>query len=104
MSINYSFNPRSYAGATIADTAFDAAEDFQSTLLREERRPVGATLTLIKFSIHAPTRGATKVYIKYSAMTKFSIHAPTRGATPIWQPNYGLEGFSIHAPTRGATI
>ena len=32
-------------------------------------------------SIHAPTRGATVVYIQFINLTIISIHAPTRGAT-----------------------
>ena len=33
------------------------------------------------FSIHAPTRGATREIDKLVDIKKFSIHAPTRGAT-----------------------
>ena len=100
---------------------------FQSTLLREERlNEAFNSLGYISFSIHAPTRGATKVMMATLKLQQFSIHAPTRGATyaPISsltipllfqstllreeRPDKILElecwrNFSIHAPTRGAT-
>jgi hypothetical protein len=144
------FNPRSYARSDLK-LAYDAGIDnsFQSTLLREERRFFAIMIILMlifqstllreerheasadwyfttKFSIHAPTRGATRSRIIRAreaadfqstllreerpipfshpfTSSPFSIHAPTRGATSFG--NYtGLDRrFSIHAPTRGAT-
>ena len=57
----------------------------------------------VMISIHAPTKGATKMG-KYEYIGKrISIHAPTKGATT--QPKDGLmiSMISIHAPTKGAT-
>ncbi len=54
-------------------------------------------------SIHAPTRGATVVYIQFINLTIISIHAPTRGATRYQAHQYQNMIISIHAPTRGAT-
>ena len=56
-----------------------------------------------KFSIHAPTRGATSKFTINAEVTYFSIHAPTRGATNMDIINCCMILFSIHAPTRGAT-
>ena len=36
-----------------------------------------------KISIHAPTRGATILIVKFVRGFLISIHAPTRGATPL---------------------
>ena len=75
-------------------------------------------------SIHAPTRGATRIWIKLEDAKKFqstlpqgerhkerermraeiiSIHAPTRGATSYVSEKIYTYFISIHAPTRGAT-
>ena len=55
---------------------------FQSTLLQEERLLSRlSSTTLIKISIHAPTRGATIIYPPFKTPFIISIHAPTRGAT-----------------------
>ena len=76
-------------------------------------------------SIHAPTRGATKVSVHISnllvnfnprshersdythsfflGLHNISIHAPTRGATYFLSSKNVCEYISIHAPTRGAT-
>ena len=76
-------------------------------------------------SIHAPTRGATRVCGLYrilnhdfnprshegsdylpvtvSGGNAISIHAPTRGATQCDIHNKHGSKISIHAPTRGAT-
>ena len=77
---------------------------FQSTLLQEERLLSRlSSTTLIKISIHAPTRGATLQSRCYAVPSVISIHAPTRGATPIPQLKQARLKISIHAPTRGAT-
>ena len=50
-----------------------------------------AKIFLIYFvSIHAPTRGATKVAKALRGMRKVSIHAPTRGATIIDTNDFGF--------------
>ena len=76
-------------------------------------------------SIHAPTRGATKIKLQANKCFKFqstlpreerqvvkssyflsfhiSIHAPTRGATLLMPKLWHKKRISIHAPTRGAT-
>ena len=61
---------------------------------------------IVRVSIHAPTRGATRRYpVDPFLRGGVSIHAPTRGATA-----YRLLSLpkphrvSIHAPTRGATV
>ena len=55
---------------------------FQSTHPHGVRLIV-PVLHLIRYivSIHAPTRGATYHYVRYSSFSDVSIHAPTRGAT-----------------------
>ena len=61
---------------------------FQSTLPHGERqevfKPVSAT---VEISIHAPTRGATKVSVCLKLRLFISIHAPTRGATANFTNN-----------------
>ena len=54
-------------------------------------------------SIHAPTRGATKIWQEQKQFNRVSIHAPTRGATPLFGMSNTERNVSIHAPTRGAT-
>ena len=75
-------------------------------------------------SIHAPTRGATKMVCRVDYRGCFnprthegcdrdnrignhlavvSIHAPTRGATKPSCAHHPIRCVSIHAPTRGAT-
>ncbi len=98
---------------------------FQSTLPREERRCIYShthivayfnprshersdaihkdDYILIRISIHAPTRGATKMRFFITVNVDISIHAPTRGATISSFPALGKFIISIHAPTRGAT-
>ena len=76
------FNPRAHAGRDF----------FQNR---------GAGVELV--SIHAPTRGATHVPVRFHAPVVVSIHAPTRGATPQPAASWRQWLVSIHAPTRGAT-
>jgi hypothetical protein len=87
---------------------------------------LAGTVPAFAFSIHAPTRGATGLFILLVRALYFSIHAPTRGATFLatliatyyktFQSTLLREErllsilyseffkhFSIHAPTRGAT-
>ena len=77
---------------------------FQSSLPQGERRSkVDQFLDLVKISVHAPTRGATRKAEYPDADTAISIHAPTRGATFSLSSSNDLSNISIHAPTRGAT-
>ena len=78
-------------------------------------------------SIHAPPRGATRVFAVRAMVDAISIHAPPRGATSHCHYNTGKKGnfnsrpsargdaggsgwppagsaISIHAPPRGATV
>ena len=98
---------------------------FQSTPPREGRRDkISFIWKGNNVSIHAPTRGATELWVFLIIKPPVSIHAPTRGAT---KPSYLLsattcfnprphargdlllttvlrdKSVSIHAPTRGAT-
>ena len=57
----------------------------------------------MRVSIHAPTRGATLLFITTKNQNHVSIHAPTRGATCFNLFLYYSLSVSIHAPTRGAT-
>ena len=54
-------------------------------------------------SIHAPTRGATRLLREVGKAYRVSIHAPTRGATFRIEIISDYFRVSIHAPTRGAT-
>ena len=54
-------------------------------------------------SIHAPTRGTTKLSKLVMMVLHVSIHAPTRGATCPGNFSQCRYDVSIHAPTRGAT-
>ena len=101
------FNPRAHAG-----------RDQRGRAVCPRQRPV---------SIHAPTRGATRVRFVEWRPHHVSIHAPTRGATiravcgyeaktrfnPRAHAGRDLDVIrepvqdrcvSIHAPTRGATL
>ena len=87
---------------------------------------VTGVITIVKISIHAPTRGATNMQTRYthnwgrfqSTLPReerqvrqygipksiyISIHAPTRGATGSRRTSRRAGRISIHAPTRGAT-
>ena len=58
----------------------------------------------IRVSIHAPTKGATRMKAALIRAKEVSIHAPTKGATRAAQTYYFVARFvSIHAPTKGAT-
>ena len=60
---------------------------------------------VIKYiSIHAPTKGATKIPNYNYAYITISIHAPTKGATANNADTFSLAEISIHAPTKGATL
>ena len=121
------FNPRTHTGCdSTALSNEDMAVLFQSThphgvrpsstiapyrlLVFQSTHPHGVRrltvqhpVSVVKVSIHAPTRGATGVDPCHEVVSLVSIHAPTRGAT-LTHPSYDLPAYvSIHAPTRGAT-
>ena len=121
------FNPRSHKRSDTSTINYrSTCITFQSTLPQEERLGMEfVRQALKKISIHAPTRGATRVGRRYQPDMVISIHAPTRGATsegcdepPGWlyfNPRSHKRSdhcradccprcrISIHAPTRGAT-
>ena len=78
---------------------------FQSTLPRGERLvDVCNKMLCYGISIHAPARGATKIFIREWYKYSISIHAPARGATfSIFAVIADIVQISIHAPARGAT-
>ena len=76
------FNPRSHEGSDVQNYLLEVAQSI---------------------SIHAPTRGATRVESAAGGMSSISIHAPTRGATLLPSLASRILDISIHAPTRGAT-
>ena len=55
-----------------------------------------------RVSIHAPTRGATEVYVELAKAVGFQFTRP-RGARLVRQALEFAAIVSIHAPTRGAT-
>ena len=121
------FNPRSHERSDDLRRAASQDRQFQSTLPREERlllnilqssyapyfnprshersdsKPITLPPTVKYISIHAPTRGATRIHALLDKLPKISIHAPTRGATCAVATHTTAARISIHAPTRGAT-
>ena len=145
------FNPRTHTGCDLAGTSLLLPlVKFQSTHphgvrrfnednmqnLRENFNPRTHTgcdtidwnefLSNALISIHAPTRGATRISITIGSIyvvfqsthphgvrrlkntprvpyLDISIHAPTRGATSTKKAKTQPIEISIHAPTRGAT-
>ena len=99
------FNPRSYKRSDYyRPVPGDPVDEFQSTLLQEERRNhIRKDFPEVFISIHAPTRGATCFTKEEKEHIKISIHAPTRGATYVGNGRFEGKVISIHAPTRGAT-
>ena len=78
---------------------------FQSTRPHGARRhPRAALPRRARISIHAPSRGATKVIAIDGEGGAISIHAPSRGATGRGHDSYCKCDISIHAPSRGATL
>ena len=78
------FNPRSREGSDpLRATMKDIYQIFQSTLPRGERLCDSASTSeqVHRISIHAPARGATKIFIREWYKYSISIHAPARGAT-----------------------
>ena len=79
-------------------------DGFQSTLPRRERLGTVFFYHFTYFvSIHAPTKGATKMAAPDHDLLFVSIHAPTKGATEKVTMSHFTPSVSIHAPTKGAT-
>ena len=88
--IVFYFNPRSHEGSDgknhyryTAITHFNPRSHEGSDLDRHNLRTVK-----VNISIHAPTRGATKLRLAVFPVHPISIHAPTRGATAKVHKNY----------------
>ena len=100
------FNPRSHKGSDVFPRSNVLL--FQRISIHAPTRGATKVLSFLhhpcSISIHAPTRGATGKEFKLPEDITISIHAPTRGATAmeLGRPSYGF--ISIHAPTRGATL
>ena len=94
------FNPRAHAGR---DHFFDM--DIRSYLMFQSTRPRGARHIVTGgflpdelVSIHAPTRGATKIAQGVKSSYYVSIHAPTRGATSAALSH--IDGIPLFQSTR----
>ena len=88
----------------IYDDAIHITTQFQSTHPHGVRHPyLLFPPCRCSVSIHAPTRGATRLHQGQTLTAYVTIHAPTRGATSTKRKVDVLESVSIHAPTRGAT-
>ena len=79
---------------------------FQSTLPREERRyPHGLqSLLFHNFNPRSHERSDIPAGSFHCCLHYISIHAPTRGATRLIHTKLIIANISIHAPTRGATV
>jgi hypothetical protein len=99
------FNPRSYARSDFLHCRTNYRNCFfQSTLLREERRPSEWPYCIRSIFQSTLLREGRLDFRNNTLHGKgFSIHAPTRGATFKGRYCYCGHRFSIHAPTRGAT-
>ena len=76
------FNPRSYARSDKKILRSPFAGQFQSALLRKERRVASQSRAGVGgVSIRAPTQGATKLFLLTDRELAVSIRAPTQGAT-----------------------
>ena len=121
------FNPRSYKRSDYyRPVPGDPVDEFQSTLLQEERRNhIRKDFPEVFISIHAPTRGATAGFFSSDrTIAHFNPRSykrsdpvpPAVSALPcyfnprsykrsdnIYQAISKCMEISIHAPTRGAT-
>ena len=121
------FNPRSYKRSDYyRPVPGDPVDEFQSTLLQEERRNhIRKDFPEVFISIHAPTRGATAGFFSSDrTIAHFNPRSykrsdpvpPAVSALPCYfnprsykRSDRGTENaatdymISIHAPTRGAT-
>ena len=124
-----SFNPRAHAGRDMVSSPRSKRVFFGFNPRAHAGRDGNYFETKPNkgVSIHAPTRGATRVggaktivkllfqstrprgarrlaYTRKGRKWRVSIHAPTRGATRLLRyERRRTAGVSIHAPTRGAT-
>ena len=99
------FNPRSYKRSDSIGFFFVANDlIFQSTLLQEERQDLifrSAVEFLFQSTLLQGERRG--IFTQKTDLNLISIHAPTRGATKMLKFLCHIIRISIHAPTRGAT-
>ena len=99
------FNPRSHEGSDTNPTEERAdRNDFNPRSHEGSDLNACGVCGFRRISIHAPTRGATSLFVIRLSVGEISIHAPTRGATNINNCKSAVVNISIHAPTRGATV
>ena len=121
------FNPRSYKRSDFLLSCFlYTSIPFNPRSYKRSDRYKIILSSPPTLSIHAPTRGATSLFLFSFSVTSLSIHAPTRGATlhnyltlcyvKAFNPRsykrsdvkikigFDMLVLSIHAPTRGATF
>ena len=81
------FNPRSHEGSDdYTPNSRTISSDFNPRSHEgSDGSRISQKFSPKKISIHAPTRGATKLYHDRHNKIIISIHAPTRGAT--WMPD-----------------
>ena len=90
-------------GATVEPPITKGCVLFQSTLPREERPLSNELKSSIRyFNPRSHERSDVK-FLHGDGFVLISIHAPTRGATRLLAIIHQLLFISIHAPTRGAT-
>ncbi len=98
------FNPRSHERSDLYSLIIPHGRiNFNPRSHERSDTHLFAKHKMFSISIHAPTRGATKMISDCSTNYWISIHAPTRGATSLFGVVSDFLGISIHAPTRGAT-
>ena len=79
------------------------SDNFQSTLLQEER-PFWYERRKSTWSFNPRSyKRSDHITLQFRDKTILSIHAPTRGATKLYELKTQIWNLSIHAPTRGAT-
>ena len=99
------FNPRSHERSDPVTLFCDYQGGFQSTLPREERPTAIRWLrTMLRISIHAPTRGATSIISMEIPGCIFQSTLPREERHYNRLNDIKRFHISIHAPTRGATL
>ena len=100
------FNPRSHEGSDHISPYKGCCRIYFNPRSHEGSDLVSSSNTLfMTISIHAPTRGATKLFCEsFTALPEFQSTLPRgerRASTPYLTHSIPI---SIHAPTRGATL
>ena len=98
------FNPRSHERSDTSSPSTVYLRKFQSTLPREERQKARFYDRMVFADFNPRSHERSDFVLKMDVHHFFiSIHAPTRGATKMSIDTYTEYLISIHAPTRGAT-